>query len=99
MAQCTDPRVAKLILAKAPDSIVKGISNAALNALRGDVHLSKAQKRRLAANRRLINLLVDKEVPLSRKRRGLVQSGGTLQLIPILLSAVLSSLGSTLFNR
>lgn len=96
-----NPRVNKVILADAPDRVIKVISNAALNAQRGDVHLTPAQKRLFAQNRRLFDTLTSKRIPLNVKRRFLVrhqqQRGGGV-ILGTILAAVLTSLGRLLFK-
>ena len=89
------------ILATAPDPIIKAICNAALNAKQGDVHLNKRQKRLLRKNRNFVKSLTQKDIPIQKKRKLLLQKGGSIAgvVIPIILSAVLSSLGSTLFQK
>ncbi len=101
LAYCKDKAIQQKILATAPDPIIKAICNAALNAKQGDVHLNNHQKTLLRKNRKFIQSLTQKEIPIQKKRKLLVQKGGSIAgvVIPIILSAVLSSLGSTLFQK
>ena len=98
---CQDRQIHKDILSRAPPNVIKGICNAAINCQRGEVKLSAKQKRILDKHRNLIQNLVNKGVPLERKRRVLVQHGGTIAaaIIPIILSPVLGALGSKLFQK
>ena len=98
---CQDPQLQKGIIGRAPPNVLKAICNAAYNAQRGEVKLTTLQKRILKKHSGVIHKLVDRNVSLDRKRRVLTQSGGCIiaAVIPILLSSVLSSLGSLLFKR
>ena len=101
LAVCPDRRVHKAILTHSSDQLLKRICNAALNAERGDVRFSNPHKRILAEYRRPISILTNPAYPLCRKRKLLVQKGGGLAaiILPIILSGVLSTLGSTLFGK
>ena len=99
LAVCKDRNLFKVLLQKAPDSIIKLICNATLNASSGDVHLTPSQKKLFAKHKKLFSTLLSRGVSIKSKRRILNQGGGAFPLIPIILSTVLSSLGSLLFNR
>ena len=98
---CLDRQIHKDILSRAPPNVIKGICNAAINSQRGEVTLTKKQKRILPQHRNIIQNLLNKGVPLDTKRRVLVQHGGTIAaaIIPIILSSVLGALGSKLFTK
>ncbi len=98
---CQDSMIHKDILSRAPVNVLKCICNAALNCQAGPVPLSKGQKQILRKHRKLINPLVQKEVPLERKRQVLVKHGGGIAalILPVILSTVLSALGSKLFKK
>ena len=98
---CRDSQIHKDILSRAPPKAIKGICNAALNCRSGDFKLSTNQKRVLRKHRHLIETLVNKKIPLERKRRVLIQRGGGLAaaIIPVILSTVLGALGTNLFKK
>ena len=98
---CQDKRIHKDILSRAPPNVIKRICDAALNAREGQVILSKKQKQLLARHRKTIEKLLQKSIPVERKRRVLVQQGGGIAavIIPVILSAVLEALGSKLFKK
>ena len=99
LSVCQNPITFHQVLRTAPDSLVKIICNAALNALKGDVALSADTRQRLHKYRKPIILLISKTVPLARKR-ALLQSKqrtGGFYFVPALLTAVFSSLGDSLF--
>lgn len=81
------------LLRKCPNSVIKSVCECALNLLKGNVPLTKHQKKKLSLHKRTLRKLGDKKIPLFKKRRLLVQKGeGFLSvLIPAALS-VLSSL-------
>lgn len=87
-------KVLSTVLQSAPDEVIKSISNAALNAMRGDVSLNSNQKRLFANKRQLFNKLVSPKINIKQKKRILVQKGGVFPIIPILIGTVLGSLGS-----
>ena len=97
---CKNPQIITKVIKDSPDNVVKSICNAALNVAQGDVVIKNKQKRLLAANRKLISQLIRKGEPVKRKKKVLTQKGGgiTALLVPTLLSAVLSTLGSKLFQ-
>ena len=73
LSVCQDPVTFCQVLRTAPDSVVKIICNAALNALKGDVVLSAETREHLHKYRKPIILLITDTVPLARKR-ALLQS-------------------------
>ena len=98
LSVCRDPRVRKSIIAHSPDALVKTICNAALNVERGEVVLNKKQKAELGKYRSQIAKLTSRSIPIAKKRKILNQKGGAFPIIPILLSAALSTLGPLLFQ-
>ena len=98
---CQDNQIHKDILNRAPINVIKSICNAALNCQAGPVPLSKGQKQLLRRHRNIIKTLVQKDVPLERKRQVLIQHGGGIAalILPVILSTVLSALGSKLFKK
>jgi hypothetical protein len=97
---CRDKSLIRTILKQSPNSVIKAICNAALNAERGDVHLSRKQKHYLAQYRKQIRKLTSRDVPLAQKRKAIQIGGaGFLAAIPLILSTVLSSIGSAFASR
>ena len=95
---CKDPTTTKAALKSAPDKVVKHICNAAINAYQGDIKLNKKQKSTLKKYKSSIAALSSKTTPLNIKRKIINQRGG-FSFIPIILSTVLSALGSSLFSN
>ena len=98
---CQDRQIHKDVLSSAPPNVFNGICNAAINRQRGEVKLSKEQKRILHQHRNIIQNLVNKGVPFERKRKVQVQQGGTIaaHIITVILSTVLGALGIKLFQK
>ena len=102
LAKCHDPQLISHILRKSNKEVTKAICNAAYNVVRGEVPLTQHQKRLFSRHRKIIAALTSKKASLHTKHK-LIQSGGAFPLlaaiIPPLLSAVLSTLGTTLFAK
>ena len=98
LSVCKDPSTTKAALRAAPDPVVKHICNAALNAYQGDIPLNKKQKSSLKKYKKAISALTSKTITLKTKRKILNQKGG-FSFVPIILSTVLSALGSSLFAK
>ena len=98
LSVCRDPVTRKPFVQKAPDSVIKAICNASYNVAHGDVHLTPTQKKKFKSQFQLLSKLNSREVTVPAKRKILVQKGG-IAILPILLSTVLGSLGSLLFNK
>ncbi len=99
LAVCKEPKLYKVLLHKAPEPVIKTICNAALNASRGDVQLTPTQKKLFSKHSKLFETLSSRQVTIKKKRNILNQRGNGLPLIPIILSTVLSSLGSLIFDK
>ena len=98
LSVCRNPNQLRVLISSAPDSVLKCISDAALNAIKGDVKLTSGQKKRFKHYRALLESLATRKSSLKSKKNSILK-GGALPLIPILLSTVLGSLGSLLFNK
>ena len=101
LATCRDPVIFSTVLRRAPEGLLKQICNAALNAERGDVQFTSGQKKILRRHRKFIAGLTSKNIKLSAKRRFVLQRGGGIAaiILPLILSGVLSSIGSSLFSK
>jgi len=93
-----NPNLIKSVLRDSPDSVIKGICNIALNAANGDVHLTPNQKKVINRKRKVIRYLVDPKKSIKKKRALLNQRGNGL-FLPLLISAVVASLGSAIFPQ
>ena len=92
-----DPTALRATLKNAPDSVIKTICNIALNAQQGDVAIRPFLKRILHRHKNKIHALVSQTRPLKSKRR-LLQHGG-FAFLPVLLAAVLPTLGGLVFDK
>jgi hypothetical protein len=93
-----DQTVLRQVLQKAPDSVVKSISDVALNAIKGPVDLTPAQRKLFARHRGPIGKLAQRGVGIKQKRKILLQKGG-FAWIPALIGGIAGILGGKLFDR
>ena len=98
-----DSDIVQLVLRKSPSGVIRAISNAALNASKGDVVIPHHYLNQFRHHRRHFDILSNNQVPLEQKRALLVQRGGFLPLVAPLLATVIGSIGgefiSRLFNK
>jgi len=81
-----DPKLRKAIISNCDKDLVNCVSECALNLLHGNVKLSACARRKLRKYRRQLRTVVDRSVPLARKKKLIIQRGRFL--VP-LLTAVL----------
>lgn len=102
IAGCHDPRVQRILLQSANDSVYKAICNAFFNVAQNpDVSLSEKHKKRLKQFNPIIQKIISPRVPIKQKRR-VIQKGGGLFLaaiLPSVIGAALQFLGSTFLNK
>lgn len=84
------------LLKKATDGEVKTIQELALNLLHNRIPLTNKAVLKLKPKKRLIRALANKRTTIKHKRKLLVQKGGAI--LPFLIPAILSFLGSQLGN-
>ena len=98
---CHNPRVQKLILAKAPDDVHKGICNAVLNiAQNKDIRIPNSLKKSLRNKRSLVSKLLSPTLRLKQKRT-LIQRGGGAFLsfvLPHILTTAFQLIGNSFFS-
>ena len=101
LAKCKESKLVSAILKRAPDTVIKRICDAALNAQLGSVKLSPNDKHCFRHHRKVFTKLVDKSVSIQTKRRILcrVHKGTGGCLVTKLLSAVFKSLGTSFISR
>ena len=89
------PKVGKAIISNCDKDIVNCVSECALNLLHGNVKLSDCARRKLRKYRLQLRTVVDRRVPVARKKMLIVQRGGFL--VPLLM-AVLPMLASLIYD-
>jgi len=89
------PVLRKAIISNCDKDPVNCISECALNLLLGNVKLSDCTRRKLRKYRRQLKTVVDRRVPMARKKKLFFQRGGFL--LP-LLRAVLPTLASLIHD-
>ncbi len=91
------PKVIRSLILSAPDNVIKEICNIALNCYKGEFTMTPKQKKILKKFRRPIIKLTKRDIPLTHKRRIIVQEGGAIW-IPLLAGALLSTFGGKLMD-
>ena len=90
------PKLRRAILAKSDKELVHSVGECALNVLQSNVKLSNCMKRKLRKFKRQLRTVADRHVPLARKKKLIIQSGGFL--VP-LLSVVLPTITSLIYEH
>ena len=97
LATCSDPKVQRVVLNSANDSVFKSICNAFLNlAENPQIQVSPNHTKLIARHSPRIRRLLSTKVPI-RKKKVLIQKGGSLFLgtvLPMVISSALSFLGT-----
>ena len=89
----------KRIIEHAPDSVIKSICDIALNAQHGrGFSFGPGKKRKFSEQRRVFNTLINRSIPISRKRKTL-RGKGFLAILPALIGTVLGALGPAIFKK
>jgi len=89
--KASQPKLRKAIISNCDRDIVNCISECVLNVLNDNIELTGCDTRKLRKHKLALRKLVDKQVPLSGKKRLIVQREGFF--LP-LLAAVLPTLAS-----
>ena len=87
-----EPKLRKAIISNCNKELVNSISECILNVLNGNVKLAGCNTRKLRKHRVTLRKVADKRVPLSTKKRLIIQRGG------FLLSAVLPAIASLIVS-
>ncbi len=102
LSHAHEPALTRSIIQHAPPEVVKAISNAALNALKGDISLHPNARKLFSEHRKSFEVLANRQIPLSKKKTYLVRQKGGFSFLPILaplLGTVLGSIGSAFISR
>jgi len=91
-----DPKLRKAIISKCNKELVHCISECILNVLNGNIKLTDCDTRKLQKHKAALRKVSDMHVPLSAKKKLIVQRGGFL--LP-LLSAILPTLASLILRN
>ena len=93
------PPARREVIRSSPDSVIKSICDISLNTQSNPaVKLTPNQRKVLAKYRRQVSLLTDQHKAIKRKRQ-LLQSGGALPFLPVLLGSAIAALGAHLFSK
>ena len=100
MMQAT-PQIRKKLVKDSPSEVIRCVSECSHNVLKGNVHLSSAQKKKLYPSRQHLRRLASKSISVKKKKQILNQKGGFLSLLapallPLLGKAVIGGIGGAL---
>ena len=91
------PKYRQKMINNSPKEVIDSVGECCLNIIKGNVHLTKAQKQNLQARQRHIHLLSSKQVSLPEKKKIINQKGGAL--LGLLLKPLLAPIvGSVLWG-
>jgi len=90
-----EPKLRKAIISNCNKELVNSISECILNVLNENVKLAGCNTHKLRKHRVTLRKVADKRVPLSTKKRLIIQRGGFL--LP-LLSAILPAIASLIVS-
>lgn len=88
------PALVRAIIEKSDREIIYTICEICDNLLRGNIPLTESQKAKLKRYRVQIRNLAQKGGSLQKKKKIILQRGGALPILPILISALASVLPS-----
>ena len=87
----------RAIIENSSKELIHTICECVLNCINGNVHVNDNNKKLLRKHRRKIHeLLRKRRSSLKQKKRILIQQGSSF--LPIILSTILSAIGSQIFN-
>ena len=86
------PGVIKAVLKGASPDLIKALSECSLNILKGNVHLTPAQKKQLSRYKQSLRALARRGTSVKRRKQ-ILQKGG---FIPLVLKPILNLAGGIL---
>jgi len=96
LLKTAEPKLRKAIISYCNKELVNSISECILNVLNGNVKLAGCNTRKFLQHRVTLRKVADKRVPLSTKKRHIIQRGGFLRpllsdVLPAIASLIVSS--------
>ena len=100
MMQAT-PQIRKKLVKDSPSEVIRCVSECCHNVLKGNVHLSSAQKKKLYRSRQHLRRSASKSISVKKKKQIINQKGGFLSmlapaLLPLLGKAVIGGIRGAL---
>jgi hypothetical protein len=92
------PPMRKQMIQTASKDVMDTVCECCLNVLKGTIPLSKHQKKCLAKHRHVLRQMVQKKIPIGQKKKMLVQRGGILPFLPLVLKGVMGTIGGPLLK-
>ena len=87
----TNPSLRKAVVEKSKDDLIRCLCDISFNILKGTAPISQQHKKRLAKHKSSLRKLIDRKLPLKKKRK-IIQSGGFLSALISAAIPLLSSL-------
>ena len=94
-----DLEVVRAVINKAPNTVIGAISNGALNCRQGAVHIPLHLIPLFRHHNHHFDFLVDRRKSIPSKRHLILQKGGALPIIALLLATILGSIGGEFISR
>jgi len=94
--KAAEAKLRKAIISKCNKELVNCISECVLNVLNGNIKLTGCDTRKVQKHKAALRMVAERHVPLSAKKKLIVQRGGFL--LP-LLSAVLLTIASLILRN
>ena len=88
-----DLEIVRAVIKKAPNAVISAISNGALNCRQGAVHIPTHLIPLFRRHNHHFDYLVDRKKSIPSKRHLILQKGGALPIIALLLATVICSIG------
>ena len=94
-----DLKIVRAIIKKAPKEVIAAISDAALHGRQGAVHITQHQIPLFQRHKHNFDYLVNCRKSIPSKQQLILQKGGALLIVVLLLATVLGSLGGEFNSR
>ena len=86
-----NPSLRKAVVEKSKDDLIRCLCDVSFNILKGTALISRQHKKRLTKHKSSLRKLIDRKLPLKKKRK-IIQSGGFLSALIGAAIPLLSSL-------
>ena len=94
-----DLEVVRNVIKTAPNAVIGAISNGALNCRQCAVHIPPHLISLFMGQIKQFDYLVDRKTSISSKRHLILEKGGAVPIIALLLATVLGSIGKEFISR
>ena len=92
LLQICPSKLRRQLIGKVNNKCIKTICECCLNTLKGNIPLTAQQKKKLSKHKGTIRKLSNRKLPLTKKRKIILQKGGFLNILIPTVLCVLSGL-------